>query len=41
MSCETAKSLLSESITENLLAPGACGLSQSLSRTQMSSGNRG
>jgi len=34
MSCETGKLLLSEGITANLLASGACGLSQSLPRTQ-------
>jgi len=34
MSCETAKLLLSEGITANLLAPGVCGLNQSLSRTR-------
>ena len=28
MPCETAKVLLSEGIATNLLAPGACGLSQ-------------
>jgi len=27
MPCETARLLLSEGITTNLLAPGACGLS--------------
>jgi len=31
--CETAKLLLIESITANLLARGTCGLNQSLPRT--------
>jgi len=37
MPCETAKLLLSEGITANLLGPGACGLSQSLPRTRLRS----
>jgi len=35
------KLLLCEGTAENLFAPNACGLTQSLPRTQMSPGTRG